>query len=174
MVPDIFVCGRGGPPPFQLHPGAPRGQRFENTVNTSVFSSSSPQQLPKIMEFTAFFVAVRQKTPQKPMVFDASRLEKRPKKDQQPGKILCTFPAENAGIYTVFCAFPAHNRGAFFFHHAQSLLFKQVGGLSPPPGLRLIPCYLSFTPLLSQVMFRALLISAVFGGPCLHCWLRCR
>ena len=26
-----------------------------------------------------------------------------------------------------------------------------MGGLSPPPGLRLIPCYLSFTPLLSQV-----------------------
>ena len=86
------------------------------------------------MEFTAFFVAVRQKTLQKPMVFDASRLEKRPKKDQKPGKILservfeafggfkiaqngiyrvlCTFPAENAGIYTVFCAFPAPNRGA--------------------------------------------------------------
>ena len=90
MVPDIFVCWPGGgpPPPFQLHPGAPRGQRFENTVNTSVFSSSSPQQWPKIMEFTAFFVAVRQKTPQKPMVFDASRLEKWPKKYQKPGKIL--------------------------------------------------------------------------------------
>ena len=28
-----------------------------------------------------------------------------------------------------------------------------MGGLSPPPGLRLIPCYLSFTPLLSQVVF---------------------
>ena len=26
-----------------------------------------------------------------------------------------------------------------------------MGGLSPPPGLHLIPCYLSFTPLLSQV-----------------------
>ena len=73
------------------------------------------------------------------MGFDASRLrkmtEKRPKKDQKPGKILlervfeafggfkieqnygiyrvlCTFPAENAGIYTVFCAFLALNRGA--------------------------------------------------------------
>ena len=48
MVPDIFVCWPGGggppPPPLQLHPSAPRGQRFENTVNTSVFSSSSPQQ----------------------------------------------------------------------------------------------------------------------------------
>ena len=32
------------PPPFQLHPSAPRGQPFENTVNISVFSSSSPQQ----------------------------------------------------------------------------------------------------------------------------------
>ena len=48
MVPDIFVCWPGGggppPPPFQLHPSAPRGQPFENTVNISVFSSSSPQQ----------------------------------------------------------------------------------------------------------------------------------
>ena len=60
--PTYSFAGRG-PPPFQLHPGAPRGQRLENTVNTSVFSSSSPQQWPKTMQFTAFFVAVRQKTP---------------------------------------------------------------------------------------------------------------
>ena len=29
-------------PPLQLHPSAPRGQPFENTVNISVFSASSP------------------------------------------------------------------------------------------------------------------------------------
>ena len=30
--------------------------------------------------------------------------------------------------------------------------------LSLPPGLRLIPCYLSFTPLLSQVKLEAMAI----------------
>ena len=66
MAPDIFVCWpEGGPPALStppsrasgLHPRAPRGQRLENNVNTSVFSSSSPQQWPKTMQFTAFFVA---------------------------------------------------------------------------------------------------------------------
>ena len=61
-LPTYSFAGRGAGGPFQLHPGAPRGQRLENTVNTSVFSSSSPQQWPKTMQFTAFFVAVRQKS----------------------------------------------------------------------------------------------------------------
>ena len=43
MVPDM-AGGGAPPPPFQLHPSAPQGQPFENTVNIGVFSSSSPQQ----------------------------------------------------------------------------------------------------------------------------------
>ena len=38
------------------------------------------------------------------------------------------------------------------------LHLRKWGGLSPPPGLRLIPCYLSFTPLLSQVKLEAMAI----------------
>ena len=43
--PTFTFKGRGGGalPPFQLHPGAGLCQQLQNTVNTSVFSSSSLQ-----------------------------------------------------------------------------------------------------------------------------------
>ena len=42
--------------------GAPLDRRLQNTVNASVFSSSCLQAWPQTMQFTGFYVAVRQKT----------------------------------------------------------------------------------------------------------------
>ena len=42
--------------------GAPLDRRLQNTVNTGVFSPSCLQAWPQTMQFTGFYVAVRQKT----------------------------------------------------------------------------------------------------------------
>ena len=60
----------------QLHSGGGLCQQLQNTVNTSVFSSSSLEKWPQTTQWTGFSVAVRPKTSKKPMVFQVSRLQK--------------------------------------------------------------------------------------------------
>ena len=48
----------------------------QSIVNTSVFSSSSLQEWPQTTLFTGVFVAARQRSAQKPMVFEVSRLHR--------------------------------------------------------------------------------------------------
>ena len=100
---------------------------LENTVNTSVFSSSSPKQCPKTIQLTRVFEA-----------FGGFKIA------QTYGiyMVLCTFPAENDGIYTVLCAFPAHNRGAPLDRRRQNTVNTSVFS---PSCLQAWPQTIQFT-----------------------------